>query len=121
MEAMASGLPIVAANAMALPHLVHDGDNGFLFEPGNVDELSERLTEILTMPEDELQKLKEASLKIVSAHDISGTLDTFERLYRGELVTDSVIERPLGKRARLRAKLRELAETFSRDTEPSEL
>jgi glycosyltransferase involved in cell wall biosynthesis len=121
MEAMASGLPIVAANAMALPHLVHDGDNGFLFEPGNVDELSARLTEILTMPEDELQKLKEASLKIVSAHDISGTLDTFERLYRGELVTDSVIERPLGKRARLRAKLRELAETFSRDTEPSEL
>lgn len=121
MEAMASGLPIVAANAMALPHLVHDGDNGFLFEPGNVDELAERLTEILTMPEDELQKFKEASLKIVSAHDISGTLDTFERLYRGELVTDSVTERPLGKRARLRAKLRELAETFSRDTEPSEL
>lgn len=33
MEAMASGLPIVAADAMALPHLVHDGENGYLFEP----------------------------------------------------------------------------------------
>ena len=120
MEAMASGLTVVAANAMALPHLVHDGDNGFLFEPGNVDDLAARLTEILTMPEDELQKLKKASLEIVAAHDISGTLDTFERLYRGEMVTDSVIERPLGKRARLRAKLRELTDSFSRDGELSE-
>ena len=33
MEAMASALPVVAANAMALPHLVHDGENGYLFEP----------------------------------------------------------------------------------------
>ena len=31
MEAMASALPVVAANAMALPHLVHDGENGYLF------------------------------------------------------------------------------------------
>ena len=30
--------PVVAANAMALPHLVHDGENGHLFEPGNVDD-----------------------------------------------------------------------------------
>ena len=113
MEAMASGLPIVAANAMALPHLVHDGDNGFLFEPGNVPEFAERLTEVLTMPEDQLLKLKKASLKIVAAHDINGTLDTFERLYRGggDLIPDSVVERPLGKRARLRAKLRELTES----------
>ena len=39
MEAMASGLPVVAANAMALPHLVHDGENGYLFEPGDIDGL----------------------------------------------------------------------------------
>ena len=107
MEAMASGLPVVAANAMALPHLVHDGDNGYLFEPGNVTDLAERLTEVLTLPEEDLQKLKRSSMKIVEAHDIQRTLDTFEQLYRGELVTeDSVVERPLGKRARLRAALR---------------
>ncbi|HWH26773.1 MAG TPA: glycosyltransferase, partial [Pseudolysinimonas sp.] len=33
MEALASGLPVVAANAMALPHLVHPGENGYLYEP----------------------------------------------------------------------------------------
>uniref|UniRef100_UPI0040488763 glycosyltransferase n=1 Tax=Aquiluna sp. TaxID=2053504 RepID=UPI0040488763 len=33
MEAMASGRPVIGADAMALPHLVHDGDNGYLFPP----------------------------------------------------------------------------------------
>jgi glycosyltransferase involved in cell wall biosynthesis len=88
MEAMASGLPVVAANAMALPHLVHDGENGFLFEPGNVDDLAEKLTRVLTMSEPELLKLKEESLRIVESHDIQRTLDTFESLYRGEPVED---------------------------------
>ena len=88
MEAMASGLPVVAANAMALPHLVHDGENGFLFEPGNVEDLAAKLTQVLTMPADELLKFKKGSLSIVAAHDIQRTLDTFESLYRGEEVTD---------------------------------
>jgi glycosyltransferase involved in cell wall biosynthesis len=86
MEAMASGLPIVAANAMALPHLVHDGENGFLFEPGNVDDLAEKLTRVLSMPENDLLALKKESLRIVESHDIQRTLDTFESLYRGEPV-----------------------------------
>lgn len=92
MEAMASGLPIVAANAMALPHLVHDGENGFLFEPGNVDDLAEKLTRVLTMPEKQLLKLKKESLKIVESHDIQRTLDTFEALYRGEPVDAPTID-----------------------------
>src|SRR5690606_41759864 len=32
LEAMASGLPVVAADAMALPHLVHVGRNGYRSE-----------------------------------------------------------------------------------------
>ncbi|EAR25384.1 glucosyltransferase [marine actinobacterium PHSC20C1] len=88
MEAMASGLPVVAANAMALPHLVHDGENGFLFEPGNIEDLAAKLTKVLTLPAKELLRLKKESLAIVAAHDIQRTLDTFESLYRGEEVTD---------------------------------
>ena len=91
MEAMASGLPIVAADAMALPHLVHDGENGFLFEPGNVAQLADRLTTVLSMPHDEILRFKQESLKIVAAHDIQRTLDTFESLYRGEPVDVDVI------------------------------
>lgn len=88
MEAMASGLPVVAANAMALPHLVHDGENGFLFEPGNIADLAAKLTQVLTLSADEVLKFRKESLSIVAAHDIQRTLDTFESLYRGEEVTD---------------------------------
>ncbi len=83
MEAMASGLPIVAANAVALPHLVHDGENGYLFEPGNADELAARLADVLTAAPEERARMQQASLDAVAVHDINRTLDTFEALYRG--------------------------------------
>lgn len=83
MEAMASALPVVAADAVALPHLVHDGENGYLFEPGNVDELAARLTDVLTASPAEYERMQQASLDGVAIHDINRTLDTFEALYRG--------------------------------------
>ncbi|MDN3496755.1 glycosyltransferase [Planococcus sp. APC 4015] len=84
MEAMASGLPIVAADAVALPHLVHDGENGYLFEPGNVDELAAKLTTVLTQTPEERLRMQQASLDGVKIHDIQRTLSTFEALYRDE-------------------------------------
>ena len=84
MEAMASGLPVVAADAVALPHLVHDGVNGYLFEPGNADDLADKLRRVLTASQEEYSRMQQASLEGVDIHDIENTLDTFEKLYRGE-------------------------------------
>ncbi len=92
MEAMASALPVVAADAMALPHLVHDGENGYLFEPGNAQELADKLENIFRMSEDELTAMKKESLRIVATHDIERTLNTFECLYRGEAVPGLVVD-----------------------------
>jgi len=92
MEAMASGLPVVAADAMALPHLVHDGENGHLFRPGDAQDLADKLESVLTLPQDELDTLKRGSLRIVAAHDIQTTISTFESLYRGEPVADPVTD-----------------------------
>ena len=84
MEAMASGRPVVAADAMALPHLVHDGDNGYLFEPNDVDMFADRLLKILTADKKELARLSENSLYLIQSHDIQRTLTIFEGLYRGD-------------------------------------
>lgn len=92
MEAMASALPVVAADAMALPHLVHDGRNGFLFTPGDAQDLADKLAQVLSATPDDLDALKRESLKLIGAHDINRTLNTFESLYRGEPVVDPVIE-----------------------------
>jgi glycosyltransferase involved in cell wall biosynthesis len=86
MEAMASGLPIVGADAVALPHLIHDGENGYLFRPGDVDDLAAKLTTVLTQTPEERLRMQRASLEGVKVHDLERTLDTFEALYRGEPV-----------------------------------
>jgi glycosyltransferase involved in cell wall biosynthesis len=84
MEAMASGRPVVAADAMALPHLVHDGDNGYLFPPDDVDAFADRLLKVLTADKKELARLSENSLYLIQSHDIERTLKIFEGLYRGD-------------------------------------
>lgn len=84
MEAMASGLPILAADAMALPHLVHHGENGYLFQPGNDRELADRITQVLTASKADYLKMQHQSLEAVKVHDLDRTLNTFEALYRGE-------------------------------------
>lgn len=84
LEAMASGLPIIAANAMALPHLVEEGKNGYLFEPGNYRELSGRIEQILRLKSAEYEALQRGSLELVEEHDIERTLNAFEALYLGK-------------------------------------
>ena len=97
LEAMASGLPIVAADAMALPHLVHDDENGYLFAAGNVVDLAEKLTRVLRASPEKLDSLGRTSLAFTEAHDIARTITVFESLYRGETVTDPVTEDPSEK------------------------
>ena len=63
---------------------MHDGENGYLFEPGNVDDLAAGLRRVLTASPEEYLRMQKASLDGVEIHDIEKTLDTFEKLYRGE-------------------------------------
>lgn len=84
MEALASALPVVGADAMALPHLIHDQENGYLFPAGDVDAAADRITKVLTATPEERLRLQNESLNVVKMHDINRTLDTFEALYRDE-------------------------------------
>jgi len=81
LEAMAAGTPVVAADAMALPHLVHHGRNGWLYTPGTVGELTASLASLLS---DEVlrSRMGAVSREIAAEHAIGGTLDRFEAIYR---------------------------------------
>ncbi len=85
LEAMATGRPVVGANARALPLLVHDQVNGHLFEPGDVEGLARALTHVLTDAAASA-RMGRASLRLVAEHDAEATLDAFEEVYSG-LVT----------------------------------
>jgi len=80
MEAMACGLPILAANAYALPELVHHEENGYLFHPRNSDECAHYLDKLLANGALRRQ-MGIKSLEIVSEHDRVQVLDTWEALY----------------------------------------
>ena len=80
LEAMAAGKPIVAADAMALPHLVRNGRNGWLFTPGNVGELTSRLQTLLSDPSLRA-RMGHYSQQLVAVHAQADTLDRFEDVY----------------------------------------
>ena len=46
-EAMASAVPVVASRVAGVPDLVQDGKTGYFTDPGNSDQLAERVTELL--------------------------------------------------------------------------
>ncbi|WP_420883390.1 glycosyltransferase [Brevibacterium koreense] len=81
LEALASRKPVVLADAVALPHLVRDGINGFLFPPRDIEELASRFTQICELSDTNLDTMARASLDVVAKHDIEYTLDTFESIY----------------------------------------
>ncbi|MBP3044055.1 glycosyltransferase [Arthrobacter jiangjiafuii] len=86
LEAMSASTPVVLADAMALPHLVEPGRNGYLFTPGNSDQLSEQLTSILELTSEERAKMGAESRALVDRHSLEATLSTFEDLYYGRPV-----------------------------------
>jgi len=81
LEALSSALPVVAADAMALPHLVHDGENGWLFPPGDVEAAAERIERVLRLAPEERERMQRAALATVKIHSLGHTLDIFEALY----------------------------------------
>ncbi|MFH0776167.1 MAG: glycosyltransferase [Patescibacteria group bacterium] len=80
MEAMASGLPVVAVEAMALPELVRHGKNGYLFPDGDSQKFAELVIAILTNPQMR-KRMAAESLKIIKNHDIKRVIVKYESLY----------------------------------------
>ena len=88
LEAMSASKPVVLANAMALPHLVEDGVNGYLFAPRDPADLAAKLNAVLGQSPERIEAMGEASHAKAVRHGIDETMDTFERLYRGGSADD---------------------------------
>ncbi len=81
MEAMACGLAVIAANSYALPELVHHGKNGYVFPPGNSNQLAGFIDQLVA-DADLRQQMGRKSLEIIAKHDRVEVLDKWEALYR---------------------------------------
>ncbi|MEN9608842.1 MAG: hypothetical protein RLZZ06_773 [Actinomycetota bacterium] len=92
LEAMAAGRPIIAANALALPHLVHDGENGYLFKPDSPSELANAVQRLFSLSHKEFNAMARGSKLLVQAHDLSDTVNVYERLYKGLEVLGTTLD-----------------------------
>jgi len=80
LEAMASGLPIVAVDAGALRELCQNERNGYLTEQDDDEAIAQGILTILQ--DDGVQKkMAKESLAIAKTHDIETTLARFEEIY----------------------------------------
>lgn len=80
LEAMASGLPVVAVRATCIPDIVRDGWNGCLVEPGDSASMAERLVHLLEHPQ-KAAAMGQAGARIASQYSRTRSLDRYEAYY----------------------------------------
>ena len=81
LEAMASGLPVVAVDATCIHEVVKHKVNGYLIPPGDKYGIAQALVKVLQNPA-RARQMGEAGRSIVQAHSTQDSLDQHERLYR---------------------------------------
>ncbi len=85
MEAMSSGLPVVATTVGGVPELVRDGETGLLVPPRNPKALAEALTRLLDSPH--MRKaFGETGQSIIKRHfDLTDKIRDLEQVYESLL------------------------------------
>jgi len=87
LQAMATGLPVIAVNAGALGELVHDQVNGYLYNAGDIDAMVQGIYNIFSR--DDLNRaMGLKSLEYSHYHDIFKTIESFERIYTSRRRTE---------------------------------
>jgi glycosyltransferase involved in cell wall biosynthesis len=81
LEAMASGLPVVAVDAGALPELVKSGINGELVAPGDSKAFGEAIADIL-VDHNKRRTMGRQSRMIAELHSVGAMVGQYERLFR---------------------------------------
>lgn len=82
LEAMATGLPVIATRVGGNPELIVDGETGRLFPVGADDELASILVEYATQPELCRAHGAAARQRVVSAFSLPSMVDGYRAVYR---------------------------------------
>ena len=80
LEAFSFGKPVIGSRIGGIPEMIDEGMNGYLFEPGNVDDLTAKLDLVLCTPVERITDLGHAARQKV------------EREYSSELHYDRLMD-----------------------------
>lgn len=79
-EALASGLPVIATNAMgAAREFIRNDENGYIVKAGDQEQVYQKLKKMLSLPEAEWQQMSQAALNSVSQHQLKDGVHIFHQ------------------------------------------
>lgn len=84
-EALAAGRPVVATRVGGVPDVVRDGTDGFLVEPGAIDDLADRLAKLAADPELARRMGAAGRERVLARYSVERLIDDVDRLYRSLL------------------------------------
>lgn len=90
LEAMAAGRPVVAARVGGLPEIIIDGENGMLFDPGNVDNLSNKLSQLFDNAA-LYESISRSACETVSAYGWENVAPRFVRVIKDTMRSDEPV------------------------------
>lgn len=93
LEAMSCGLPIIAAQAGALPELVTNGINGYLFKAGDNSDAAFAISTLVNHPE-RWERMGQASAEKAQHHNLEFVVQRYEKLYESVLLKPVQSRRP---------------------------
>lgn len=85
LEAMGTGLPIIASRVQGIDELVAEGINGALFDAGDVDGLASCLVQLINAGEKRVEMGKASTEKVIP-YDWKNIADTYLTLYEDILL-----------------------------------
>lgn len=87
LEAFAAGKPVIGARIGGIPEMIEEGVNGFLFEPGNTNDLAEMIRRLLTLSPERVARMgRSARSKVEESFTGKRHLEDLLKLYREALL-----------------------------------
>ena len=81
MEAMVSGIPVVATSISGIPELVRNGDTGWLVPPETVTELADALTQIYRDPAEAERRARLGKKWVLEEFELSSNVRKLASLF----------------------------------------
>lgn len=88
-EAFRAGIPVIASDIGGIPELIKDKHNGFLFTPGNIEQLRLILEDIMKGPEI-LKALGRNARESVKEYEMSGYIQRLTKIYEEAVETNKI-------------------------------